>query len=205
MAVEQPVQRFKRLLLSLNCDGRRGVWLLFLWLLLVLPVAGGTGLRDALRYERAAVLDGEVWRLLTAHLVHLDLQHAALNGVGATLMWALFARDFRPGAWLGIALGTLLGIDAGFLLLQPRLSWYVGASGVLHGVMAAGTLAQLRRREPLSLLLALLLAAKITYEQLAGALPLQAAGPVVVDAHLYGAVGGALLALPLLRTRYNAP
>jgi rhomboid family GlyGly-CTERM serine protease len=198
------VLRFKHTLLSLNCDGRYGVGLLLLWLSLLLPVAGGTGLRDALRYERGAVLGGEPWRLLTAHLVHLDLVHALLNTVGATLMWALFAREFRARHWLWIVLGSALVIDAGFLFAAPQLRWYVGASGVLHGVMAAGTLAQLRRGDPVSVLLLLFLLGKLGWEQLVGPLPFEDPGTVVVDAHAFGALGGALTALPFLSNRYNA-
>lgn len=196
--------RFKHTLLSLNCDGRYAAGLLLLWAGLLLPVAGGMRMRDALRYERSLVLDGEAWRLLTAHLVHLDLRHALLNAVGATLMWALFARDFRPRHWLWIVLGTALVIDAGFLFATPQLRWYVGASGVLHGVMAAGTLAQLRQRDPVSILLLLFLLAKLAWEQLVGALPFEDSAKVVVDAHAYGALGGALMALPFLSNRYNA-
>ncbi|WP_208513795.1 hypothetical protein [Variovorax paradoxus] len=32
--------------------------------------AGGEPVYEALRYERSAVLGGQLWRLLTAHLVH---------------------------------------------------------------------------------------------------------------------------------------
>ena len=44
-------------------------------------------------------------------------------------------------------------------------------------------------------------AAKLGWEQLAGPLPFTgetAGGPVIVDAHLYGAVGGALAALLII-------
>jgi rhomboid family GlyGly-CTERM serine protease len=204
MATSQPVQRFKHTLLSLNCDGRHGIALAALWLVLLLPVSGGVGLRDALRYQRDAVLGGELWRLVTAHLVHLDFAHALLNAVAATLLWALFARDLRPWQWCAVALAAAAAIDAGLLLWQPQLQWYVGASGVLHGAMAAGTLAQLRRRDPVSLVLALFLIAKLSYEQFVGALPFEAQGSVVVSAHLYGALGGLLMTLPFMRTRYNA-
>ncbi len=39
---------------------------------------------------------GQLWRLLTGHFVHLGLEHAALNCLGLVLMWALFARDYTP-------------------------------------------------------------------------------------------------------------
>ncbi|HEX8784094.1 MAG TPA: hypothetical protein VF764_12020, partial [Steroidobacteraceae bacterium] len=73
---------------SLNFDGRRGVALLLACLLLLLPAVAGEGGRALLRYERSALADGEWWRLLSAHVVHLDLRHALLNVVGLALVWA---------------------------------------------------------------------------------------------------------------------
>jgi rhomboid family GlyGly-CTERM serine protease len=192
------VNRAARALRSLNCDGAYGWALLAACaLLLLLTVTGETG-RAWLRYDRVALASGELWRLLTAHLVHLDLHHALLNCLGLLLMWALFARDYTPRQWLVIMLGSIAVIDAGLALWDSTLRWYVGSSGALHGVMAAGTLAHLRRRERDGWLLAALLAGKLAWEQGVGALPLSGSDPVVVDAHLFGVVGG-LAAAALLK------
>ena len=40
--------------------------------LIVLAAIGGEPARLAYRYQRSAVLDGEVWHLVTGHFVHLD-------------------------------------------------------------------------------------------------------------------------------------
>ncbi len=175
---------------SLNCDGRRGLALLCAALLLLLPTLIGDGGQAWLRYERSALAQGQWWRLLTAHLVHLDLRHALLNAAGLALLWALFARDYLPKAWLAILLGAIAAIDAGLWLGDSTVQWYVGSSGVLHGAMAAGVLAHIRRRERDGWVLAALLAAKLLYEQSVGALPFSGNDPVVVDAHLYGVLGG---------------
>jgi membrane associated rhomboid family serine protease len=83
----------------------------------------------------------------------------------------------------------MAAIGAGLWLCDSTVEWYVGSSGVLHGVMAAGTLAQLRRGEPTGWVLLGFLALKLTYEHWVGALPLAGAA-VVVDAHLFGVAGG---------------
>lgn len=184
---------------SLNCDGPRGLALLTACLLLLLVTLAGEGGRQALRYERAGLAAGEYWRLLTAHLVHLDLRHTLLNSVGLILMWALFARDYTPRQWLAILLASMAAIDAGLWLGDSTVLWYVGSSGVLHGIMAAGTVAHLRAGERDGWILATLLVAKLAYEQWAGALPLSGSDPVVVDAHLYGVLGGAVVAAGLKR------
>lgn len=190
MGVHRPVNRTTRVLRSLNCDAGYG-WALLAacLLLLLLALAGETG-RTWLRYDREALANGELWRLMSGHFVHLDLHHALLNCLGLVLMWALFARDYTPRQWLLIVLGSMAAVDAGLWLWDSTLRWYVGSSGALHGVMAAGTLAHLRRRGRDGWLLAVFLAGKLAWEQAVGALPLSGSDPVVVDAHLFGVAGG---------------
>lgn len=126
-----------------------------------------------------------------------------LNLMGFALMWALFFPDYSLARWAVILATSLVAIDAGFFFLERNLVWYVGLSGVLHGVMAAGTLAHVRRREPDAWILVPFLIGKLVWEQSMGAMPYSAdsaGGPVVVDAHLYGSLG-ALLAALFLPTR----
>jgi rhomboid family GlyGly-CTERM serine protease len=178
---------------------RSGLWLLGLVLLtlVLLSLLGESG-RLALRYEREAVLQGEYWRLVTAHLVHGSAQHLLLNAAGLGLIAALFPHDYSWRAWLLIALFSLLAIDAGFVFYEPQLLWYVGLSGVLHGALAAGAVAWWRHESRLlALVLSVIFVGKLAWEQWHGALPLSGDLPVVVNAHLYGALGGALAGLVL--------
>ena len=193
MGGDRPVTQ-PAVLRSLNCDGRRGAALLALCGLLVVPTLAGEAGRRALRYERAGLAAGQCWRLVTAHLVHLDLRHALLNCLGLALIWALFARDYTWRQWLAIVLAAMVAIDAGLWLCDSTVSWYVGSSGVLHGLMAAGALAQVRRGERAGWILTGLLLLKLGYEHWLGALPFAGSDPVIVSAHLYGVAGGALLA-----------
>jgi rhomboid family GlyGly-CTERM serine protease len=179
---------------SLNGDRGYGFALLAVCALLALPLPGGETVRDALSFDRAGIEAGQWWRLLSAHFVHLDGEHALLNGFGVVLMWALFARDYSPLRWAAIYLFSCLAISAGLWFLDPRIEWYVGASGALHGVMTAGTLAHLRRRDLDGWILAAFIVAKLCYEQFAGSMPFAGAANTIVDAHLYGAVGGLVLA-----------
>ena len=196
MKTTRPVGGFKSLLTSLNGDGRWGAALLAsLGGLLVLQ-AGGAGTVAALRYDRSALAAGQWWRLLSAHAVHLDIRHTVLNGAGLALLWALFARHYRGRQWLLILMTAACAIDAGLWFRDTRVMWYVGASGVLHGAMAAGCLAALRRGEREGFILAAFVLAKLIYEQAGGVLAFAGSAlPVVVNAHLYGALGGLSAAL----------
>jgi len=188
------VNRAARLLRALNCDAAYG-WALLggCALLLLITLTGETG-RELLRYDRAALAHGELWRLVTAHLVHLDLHHLLLNCLGLLLVWALFARDYTPWQWAAIVLASIAAIDAGLWFEDSTLRWYVGSSGALHGVMAAGALARLRRGEIEGWVLAAFLAGKLAWGHWMGALPVSAGLPVVTEAHVYGVLGGLAVA-----------
>ncbi len=176
-----------------------------LWLaggLVVLAALGGEPARVALRYDRAGIAAGEWWRLISGHFVHLGPSHTALNLAGLVLVAALFPREFRARQWSVLLVAALATISAGLLLLRPGLAWYVGLSGVLHGLFFAGALRWVSRREWEGYVLGGFLMGKLAWEQYAGALPLSVStsgGPVIVDAHLYGAVAGAAAGAAMLR------
>jgi rhomboid family GlyGly-CTERM serine protease len=197
MNVERPANGLPGLLRSLNGDGRYGLALLGVCALLAMFELGGEPVRNALSYDRTALADGEWWRFLSAHFVHLDAQHALLNSFGIVLMWALFARDYSPGRWAAIYSSACLAVSAGLWFFSRDVVWYVGASGALHGVMTAGTLAHLKRRDLDGWILAVFIVAKLSYEQLAGSMPFSGDAHTIVDAHLYGALGGLAIALVL--------
>lgn len=178
---------------------RQAGWLLGLPAgLAVLIAIGGATARLALRYERTAVLGGEYWRLLTGHFTHYSLAHLLLNLAGLVLVARLFRHSYGLGHWLLISLASLVAIDLAFVFYEPHVQWYVGLSGLLHGLMAAGAVAWWQQEtKALALALSVLLVAKLAWEQLQGPLPLSGDMPVLVDAHLFGALGGLAAALPI--------
>ena len=155
----------------------------------------GDSASDKLRYDRDAIEAGEVWRLLSGHLLHLGWSHFALNAAGLLLIFYLVGTQFTTIGWLLISIVTVVVIDLGFWIFEPQLIWYVGLSGLLHGYLAAGAISGLRCGQVDYWLLAGFLILKLAYEQLIGPLPGSegtTGGSVVVAAHLYGAIGGAL-------------
>jgi rhomboid family GlyGly-CTERM serine protease len=178
--------RLLHIVAALQLDRGRWVWLLLILLVLCAVLGLGDNVSELLRYDRSAIAAGGWWRLLTAHIVHLDAHHLALNALGLVLLWSLFAADYDAIEWSIIVLAGALAISSGLWWLSPRVAWYVGASGVLHSVVAAGTAKHLAARGWDRWLLLVLLSAKLIYEQLGGREP----PLVVVDAHLYGAVCG---------------
>jgi rhomboid family GlyGly-CTERM serine protease len=167
---------------------------------------GGDEARTFARYDSVMIAGGEYWRLITGHLVHLGWGHLWPNLVALLLIGALFEDLFDATDWLVLAATAAGAIDLGFAVLDPRVDWYVGLSGVLHGLVAAGALTAALQRQAIAIWLGIGLGGKLLWEQLVGPVPFTAAavgGPVVVEAHLYGAAGGLLgaAAIRVVRAR----
>ena len=169
---------------------------------------GGGGVREAFAYSREGIESGQLWRLATGHFVHLGWTHLLLNLFGLGLVAWLVGHAFNWRQWLTVGVVSIATIDAGFWYLYPELDWYVGLSGLLHGLLAAGLLRGISVRDRESMILAVFVLAKLVWEQVGGPLPGSEAtsgGAVIVDAHFYGALGGLLgLALMWRRVRPSA-
>jgi len=169
-----------------------------------------TGLADTLRFDRTAIDSGQWWLLLTGNFVHLGPSHLWMNLAGLALVVALVWQHFSAIQWLLLTLFSSLAVGIALWLFNPEIQGYVGFSGTLHGLIIAGVLADLRLYPRSAGILLLLVVGKLSWEQFDGALPGSesvAGGLVVVDAHLYGALAGALLGIVLIAInhRQNAP
>jgi rhomboid family GlyGly-CTERM serine protease len=188
--------RGREIVQALQWDRGRWIWLLLIVALLDAVLCLGDSATLGLQYDRAAIAAGGWWRLLTAHVVHLDLHHLLLNELGLVLIWALFAGDYDGVDWLIIVLSGALAISSGLWWLSPAVGWYVGASGILHSIMGAGVARHLAARawDRWILLAAGLFKLGLEqYQHYRG----NGAALVVVDAHVYGAAAGFLVGAAL--------
>ena len=176
-------------------------WLLpFIIAVLCISLEFG-GFSETLRFDRSSVDDGQWWLLLSCNFVHLGVNHLLLNLAGLGLIYFLLWPNYSNSAWLVITLISSIGVGLGIYLWNPELRWYVGFSGALHGLIIAGAIADLRRYPVSAALLLLLVTAKLTWEQIHGAMPGSAeiaGGNVAVDSHLYGAAWGLFSAIVLI-------
>ncbi len=164
----------------------------------LLAAVGGEPATAWLRYDREGILNGEIWRALSAHIVHMGWPHLLMNLAGLFLIWALFGRMLSNRAWGAVLLLAAVTITLGLLFFNTHIRWYVGLSGVLHGMFMAGALLSIYAGYRAEILLLVFIFAKLAWEQLNGPLPgsaSMAGGNVLVDAHLYGAIAGVLAAM----------
>ena len=151
-----------------------------------------------LRYHRLHIWDGEVWRLFSAHLVHLSWSHYAMNCVGMLIVYGLYWRWLTANTALMWCLSSASAVALGLLFFSPQIAWYVGLSGVLHGLIVAGAVTDIHARRWEGAWVLGIVAAKLVWETLYGPLPGSeggAGGPIVVEAHLYGAMGGLVVSM----------
>lgn len=152
-----------------------------------------------LRFDRNGIFSGEIWRLFTGHFAHMSWTHLLMNLLGLALTWGLFGHHLPTKRWVHTIAFAALGTSLLLLILDPNLHWYVGLSGVLHGMFIVGCLYDLRSGRWDSKLLLGLMLGKILWEQLrdptiqsASLLEQIIGGSIAVDAHLFGTLMGFL-------------
>jgi len=154
---------------------------------------------EALVFDRSAIDKGELWRLITGHLVHGDAGHAFWD-IGA--LAAIGTMMESQGRWrmAGALLAGVVAVNACLWWFMPGLDFYCGLSGVLNALFVVA-IADLWKmyRHPVFLFGGLGLGAKLAVEMALGqSLFVSTVWPSVPLAHLAGCIGGlALLAVTM--------
>jgi len=185
-----------------NADYRsRAVWLppVAVMALMLLLALGGEAARTALRYDADAIAAGQWWRLLTGNLVHLGWWHLFLNEVGLLVLVLLCPERLSWTVWLRRLVLIGLGMSAGLYFFVPGTEWYVGMSGVIHGLFVLGLGRQIvERRDLIAAGCLAYLVGKIAWELIAG-VPVSdesaIGGKVLVESHLYGSLSALIYGL----------
>ncbi|WP_214000970.1 rhombosortase [Arsukibacterium sp.] len=176
--------------------------LLLAVLMFMLPAA----VQQLFAFQRSALADGELWRLVTGHLLHSNFYHLLLNGGGLLVIMLLHASYQRQLALIWQLLFSAVVISSLMYWLQPDIQRYVGLSGVLHALLFFGALLDIKTGKTGGVLLTLGILAKIGYEQYQGPdaeLGQLISATVAIEAHLYGVISGVLLfGLLIVKNRF---
>jgi len=167
--------------------------ILWLFLFVVCFSLQSGGLVSTFQFDRGLIAQGDYWLLLTGHLVHLNWMHWGLNMAGLLIVAVFFSLYGSVLDWLFVLLFSAVVISLGLYWFHPELIWYVGLSGVLHGLFLYGAVREIRYYPFSGYVLVLLLSGKLFWEYMNGALPgseEMTGGRVLVEAHLYGAMAG---------------
>lgn len=146
-----------------------------------------------LAYYHTGIEQFELWRLVTATFCHTNFNHLAMNLLGLVITLALFIDTFKKTLLLPIIIFNSLFIAIVLFFLDSDVIWYVGFSGVLHGLFSFAVMNDIAAKDRWGYLLGGGLLIKVSYEQLYGAQQStidMIGAPVLVNAHLYGVVAG---------------
>lgn len=156
---------------------------------------------DILRFDREQLDQGQWWRLITANWMHLSFNHY-LGNVAGVLLVAYIARgslNNKMGA--ALILWSMLVVGAGLYGYADYLSYYVGLSGALHGILLAAPFASRAYGMSTCVMFAAFILGKVIWEQTSAyddmALVEVIGGRVEVNSHLFGALAG-LCFLPVI-------
>ncbi|CEO38518.1 rhombosortase [Photobacterium kishitanii] len=162
-------------------------------------------LQPVLVWDRQAILNGEVWRILTGNITHTNWIHLSMNAGAFIIISFIFRAHFNATRYslLIITISLIIGLG----LFATHIGWYAGFSGVLHGLFGWGAIRDIQTKTKGGWLLLLGLIAKISWEQCFGGSVSSAeliGVQVATQAHLIGAVSGVIIALSITPKKINA-
>lgn len=151
-----------------------------------------------LSFDRPLIAGGEGWRIITGNLAHTNLWHLLLNLGGLAILYSLF-RDYLGGACLPLLMLLLwLAVGLGIWWWCPQTQWYMGLSGLLHGLFVWGAMQDIRYRRYSGWLMLAGIVIKLGLDfYSAGESPVSAliGARVHIESHFIGSAAGLLLGL----------
>lgn len=93
---------------------------------------------STLAFERASILHGELWRIITGNLVHTNTSHLLLNLGSVLAIYSLFCDHLDRCRLFTLMTLLWLAVGLGIWWWCPQTEWYMGLSGSLHGLFAWG-------------------------------------------------------------------
>ena len=141
------------------------------------------------RYQQNLFESAQIWRLFTAHWVHVGWMHLLLNALGLVICVSLTHPGWSPARWLLYTASMAVGISVLLMLFNPEVPDYAGLSGVLFGLYLLAALSLYSRDRLIAVLIIVAIVGKVLMEQFSfydfnsGEL---IGARVIVDAHLYG-------------------
>ncbi len=145
----------------------------------------------------ADVRNGELWRLVTGHLIHTNWQHYAMNMLGLVMCIVVFRDDVAAWHWPLSFVFVAVFSSLAMYYTEVPYDRYLGFSDVLHGWILIGAMAIAHKEPRFFILIFVLFWMKILEEKfhLIFFTSYGVSGNVAKESHIYGAIGGMLYAI----------
>ncbi len=186
-------------------------WLTLAMIGLAMVASAVPALSRWLVFDRAAIIGGQWWRLITGNWVHFSTDHLLADAVAVGVAGILIER--QEGMRLScVYAAAAAGVGLAVFFLAPGVAEYGGLSGVACGAVAYLALNEIKRssaRRWPPVLVLVLLVVKVGWEYATGrALFVSTHGDMMVLplAHAAGLVSGfGYWAVSIVRRRADAP
>ncbi len=90
-------------------------------------------LSDVLIFDRQALLDGELWRIFTAHMVHFSVPHLTYNLIIFIVCGYIIEKNSRQFCQFYFYLAIAISLSLFFI--HPDMFYYGGLSGIVYGLL----------------------------------------------------------------------
>lgn len=165
-----------------------------IFFLLVLFTAFEPISSEYLMFDRELINNGEVWRLFSAHFVHLSPTHMFGNLLAVCLLAYIAGGSLNNISGVLLLLWCMLAVGLGLYFFADHLHRYVGLSGVLHGLLLVAPFVSKFYSRKIALIFLLVIVFKVIWEQSGFyddmALVETIGGRVETRAHLLGLLAG---------------
>jgi rhomboid family GlyGly-CTERM serine protease len=147
-----------------------------------------------LMFDRDAINKGQVWRLFSAHFVHLSAAHLLGNSLGVVLLAYIAGRSLNNLIGILLLAWCLLVVGIGLYGCASYLEYYVGLSGVLHGLLLVAPFVSTFYSRRIAACFLLVIVTKVAWEQSSFYDDMSMVefigGRVEANAHLLGVIAG---------------
>lgn len=141
---------------------------------------------EYLIYDVNAVNNFQFWRFFSANFLHTNLYHMLLNLSAFILIYYLYENNFSFELYIFLFISLCFSITISIYFFSKEIIYYVGLSGVLHGLLIYSLYLE---RTKVSYFMIILVYGKVLYEQIIGSnreIEILIDAKVAVDAHFYG-------------------
>jgi len=161
---------------------------------------------DWLMFDRAAIDKGQIWRLFSAHFVHLSVTHMFGNAMGIVLLAYIAGRYLNNSLGLLLLTWCMLVVGLGLYWYADYLQRYVGLSGILHGLLLVAPFVSKFYSRRIAGCFLVVIVSKVIWEQssfyddmaMVGII----GGRVETNAHLLGTLAGLVFLMAYYLKQY---
>lgn len=101
---------------------------------------------DTLVFDRDAILNGELWRFFTGHMVHYNFDHLVWDLIAFIILGAVIELNNSKQLILSLAISSI-GVSFWLYYFEPIIMTYCGLSGSLNGLLVVASMIQWKKTE----------------------------------------------------------